>query len=275
MDYEAAWRIYLKSARPCAKGGLVVEGDLYFDSEEELRKYFDERMKEDVDKAHAFQQISTGYIPKFEFPANTNIRYCISDSFSPDKDTWVERMEAATKAWEDIANIRFSYLSQYDSSCTSATSGVDFAVMRDDALGGYCGRNKMTNWFSNSCPLGTLQIDTDQDPTFNGATPNVTETGVLRHELGHILGLRHEHPWRSVIDPLSSCTEAATYASLDLTGVQLGTLSYDQLSVMHYPFNDCDGYWLSDFTLTNADIYSTQELYGMHPAWLVPILSSL
>jgi serralysin len=275
--YEEAWESYLAMASPTADGGLKVEGDLYFASENELRRYFDERMSEESDKAHAFQQISTGYIPAFAFPERVNIRYCVSNAFGTGKATWAGRIREAADAWEAVTNVRFRYLSQFDAACTSATAGVDFAVVRQDGLQGYCGASKL-NW--TGCPAtGVVIIDTLQDVTFGGASPNVTPTGALRHELGHVLGLRHEHPWRSVVT--GSCPEPAQVPALNTGGVQLGNEAYDQNSVMHYPFDgtaagavDCGGNEQSDFSISTFDEHSIQVLYGMHPAWIasLPIL---
>jgi serralysin len=273
--YEEAWESYLAKAIVTDNGGFRAEGDLYFASENELRDYFDERMSEESDKAHAFQQVSTGFIPAFAFPERVNIRYCVSSAFGTAKQTWLNRVREAAAAWESVTNVRFTYLSQFDGACTSATTGVDFAVVRQDGLGGYCAANKMT-WIG--CPaVGVVVIDTLQDITFGGAAPNATPTGALRHELGHMLGLRHEHPWRSPIS--GSCPEAPTVGNTG--GVQLGNEAYDQNSVMHYPFDgtvagsiNCGGNKQSDFSITTFDQHSIQVLYGMHPAWIasLPIL---
>jgi hypothetical protein len=278
---EDLWQRFLATARPGAGNGYVVDGDLYYPSLEALRAAFDEAMEADVEKAHEYKQISTGKIPTFSLSAAKSIKYCVSDSFAAAKSTWVTAMADATKAWEQKVNVRFSYQSGLDSSCNWQQAGVDFAVGRADGINQYCAANKM-GWQDTSCPiggfntyLGVLSIDTTFDPSVGGQYPNVTPTGALRHELGHILGLRHEHPWRGGNVAGSTCPELPTQS--DTTGVQLGTTSYEQASVMHYPFNDpnpptmedCGGDPNSDFHITNVDAQDTQRIYGMPPAWLV------
>lgn len=277
QGYETAWEQYRRAARPSPRGGLIAEGDLYFASEDDLREYFDERMLEDVDKAHAFLQDSTGYVPKFEWPAQRNIRYCVSNAFSS-KATWVARIADAARSWERIANVRFVYLSAFDGSCTAAQSGVDFAVIRADDGDGYYACNKML-WdeidVAVQCPTaqakGVLEIDTNLDLTFNGQATSLTATGILRHELGHILGLRHEHPWRGFMTP--PCPEMPAIPALDLDGLQLTEVAYDPYSVMHYRFFVCAGEMDADYYFTKTDVFSIHRLYDMPTSWVDTINS--
>jgi hypothetical protein len=279
--YQQGWERYRDSAVGAPSGMLVVEGDLYFRSEQDLQAYYDERMLEERDKAHAFKNSESGYIPAFEFPDSVDITYCVSNGFGAQKATWATRLADAARAWEKVVNVRFRYRSEFDASCSSSTTGVDFAMVKVDGAGGYCASNKMTWLGGCNAGSGTLEIDTLADITFAGAAPNATPTGAIRHELGHILGLRHEHPWGAT--PPADCngefpTHDTAPTDWDLTGEQLGSLAYDQDSVMHYPFDgtgpsgiDCGGNKQSSFTITNADSNSAQVLYGMHPAWIVAL----
>jgi hypothetical protein len=74
-----------------------------------------------------------------------------------------------------------------------------------------------------------------------------TLTGVLRHELGHVLGFRHEHT-RSTA---SGCYEDGNWRAL--------TSTYDRYSVMHYP--QCNGLQTGDLVLTSLDKSGARSLY--------------
>jgi hypothetical protein len=93
---------------------------------------------------------------------------------------------------------------------------------------------------------------------------NVTTVGTLRHELGHVLGFRHEHPWA----PLrGGCNEDPTDVPTDITGRRL--TPYDQVSVMHYL--DCGGVAGIDYTLSIQDGIGARKIYGMPASWHVAL----
>ena len=95
---------------------------------------------------------------------------------------------------------------------------------------------------------------------------NVTVRGLLRHELGHMLGFRHEHPWA---EDMGSCDEAPDEADYDLTGRRL--TAYDRTSVMHYA--QCDGVAGSDYVISRDDGIGARKVYGMPASWYVAPLA--
>ena len=85
--------------------------------------------------------------------------------------------------------------------------------------------------------------------------PNSTfdPIGVMRHELGHVLGLRHEH-----ISPESPDQIEAWIVGR--VGAEALT-PYDRESVMHYPLSP--GHGTTDFQLTEYDKQGLADLYRL------------
>jgi len=73
---------------------------------------------------------------------------------------------------------------------------------------------------------------------------------VLRHELGHVLGWRHEQI-RSEAPAI--CPDEDTANTVDLT-------QYDPQSVMHY---FCGGVGSRDLAITDVDKIGSQKVYGL------------
>jgi hypothetical protein len=71
--------------------------------------------------------------------------------------------------------------------------------------------------------------------------------GILRHELGHTLGFRHEH----TRPESGTCFEDSNWRPLT---------SYDAFSVMHYPQCNGQGDW--SLILTDRDQHASACLYG-------------
>jgi hypothetical protein len=89
-------------------------------------------------------------------------------------------------------------------------------------------------------------------------TPNDFDPiGVLRHELGHVLGFRHEHirPEAKPGPQVGEIQESWVVGSID--GENL--TDYDSQSVMHYPMSN--GKRTMDFKLSDKDKASFRDLY--------------
>jgi hypothetical protein len=261
----SSWDTYRDRAKRNTDGSFIAEGDLYFPDEESLRQHYESlRLEEPSSKLAVFQQTSTGYEPVFTGSDALDIVYCVSTTV-PSHSTVVADMATATTDWSNNANVRFRYDSSKDASCNSATSGIDIAVVPTTIPGlAGCGFSRLL-WseLSGACSSGpgTLQVQYSVLSSF----PGITGAGLLRHEIGHIIGFRHEHPWA---DDEGGCAEDPTMAMYDLTGRRL--TDYDQSSVMHYP--QCDGVPNVDWSISQLDQRGAISIYGIPAAWYSAIL---
>jgi len=249
-----------------------VEWDLFFATEEDLRAHLMSRIERETKKSTAIVDESTGGHVVFSKANALNIRYCVSSDFGAQHAEVVADMAAATKGWQNVANVRFVYLPSQDGNCFSSVSGaVDVAVISTPGNTSACGTPPslptatQPAWCSRF-PLGSLAID--YDPTTwpwsqVAPYPNITKVGVLRHELGHILGLRHEHLRAS-----PPCEDEMLCVNNACLGADYLT-EYDVSSVMHYP--NCNGDPQSAFAITFLDGIGMRKLYGMPVAWNVPL----
>jgi hypothetical protein len=159
-----------------------------------------------------------------------NITYCISQSsFGARYSAVVQAMNSATGAWESAAHVNFVHSSGNDGNCTRNT-GVVFNV-RQVCSGQYLARA----FFPSTSRSGREILI---DCTSFGNIKPWSLAGVLRHELGHTIGFRHEHTRPEA----GTCFEDNKWAALT---------SYDSSSVMHYP--QCNGTNNGDLNLTNKD----------------------
>jgi hypothetical protein len=154
----------------------------------------------------------------------------------------VASMAAATGAWEATCGIRFEYLKTLDSKPGPGPAGALFSVREFDAGGTFIA----SAFFPNDPPVRRRVLI---DPSFFAPDLSFDRTGVLRHELGHVLGFRHEHI-RSGAP--ADCPPESLDDTFDLT-------KYDPQSVMHY---FCGGVGSRELKITELDSVGAQRLYG-------------
>jgi hypothetical protein len=173
----------------------------------------------------------------------TVLRYCVLRQTFP-RDDWyeevVDNMRQATADWAATCGVEFEYVSTADDSASLRPPGVLFPV-RHIATGGAF----IAAAFFPTDPVSRRRMLID--PSYH--TSRFDRVGVLRHELGHVLGFRHEHI-RSGAPPV--CPDEAQAGTIDLT-------AYDPKSVTHY---FCGGVGTRDLQITAVDRAGSQLVYG-------------
>jgi hypothetical protein len=189
--------------------------------------------------------------------ADPHLTYCVrSNSFetAAHYQTVITNLYLAGKAWSDAGNVSFRHVPEKDvgvmpiDSTTGAPIGVSFIV-----LGCNNGGTFIAAAFFPTDGGSRRRLYVDRSYFAPGT--KYDPVGVMRHELGHILGLVHEHIRIGV--PRDCPSDMA------MTGTPVNLTVYDPKSVMHY---FCDGVGSTEMKLTEKDSIGIQMLYGAPPA---------
>ncbi|WP_100793535.1 FG-GAP-like repeat-containing protein [Nannocystis exedens] len=222
----------------------VVDGDIPVSLDQLADAYADLVAAREGAAPRSIVNLHDGAFDRWREGEEHELTYCVSDEFGARKDRAVREMAEAARSWEQAAHVDFRYRPAGDADCRPGAAAL-FAVRPWDSGGAMA--------FFPAMPQSTRILyvdyaDFDDNPDWRTATPRITTVGVLRHELGHVLGLRHEHTRVAS----SVCFEDNSWAELG---------EYDHRSVMHYQW--CTGGVSStDYTLTIADQEGARTLYG-------------
>jgi len=233
-------------------GIYVINGDEIIETEEAMVASYDRFVDSLSDaklRAEGLGAVSQGLAinrvngqdDKWSAATATNLTYCVSSSsFGSRYSAVVNAMASATAAWESATGggVHFVHVTSADAKCNARTSGVVFDV-RQVSTTQYLARAFFP---SSSRSAREVLISSS---SFGNISP-WTLTGVLRHELGHTIGFRHEH----TRPESGTCFEDSNWRALT---------AYDSASVMHYP--QCNGTQTGDLVLTNLDKSGANSIY--------------
>lgn len=164
-------------------------------------------------------------------PGST-LRYSIAKwTFGGDTEKYnlvKANMQAACRAWEEACNIKFEHISSLDTAARGTVFPVDangrrqvlFVVVQQDI------EDTIARAFFPNDSINRRILVVDPEQYYE---TRIDKVGVFRHELGHVLGFRHEH-----ISP-DAPAWSSSFCSLESSTNSKPIIAYDRASVMHYP----------------------------------------
>lgn len=219
-------------------GGFVVNGDELISGKSDLRTFYDKLMGPDTLNDGLIVNTVGGVDDKWSASKVGNLTYCVSTKFGTRHADVVNAMQSGAALWESASSkINFVYSPSNDSKCTTRNNAVVFSV-EPVATTQYIARA-----FFPSTPDRQQNVLIDDSIWKPGSW---TPTNILGHELGHVLGFRHEH----TRPESGTCFEDNNWRPLT---------PYDSASIMHYP--QCNGS-SADLSMTSTDRAGVVSLYG-------------
>lgn len=245
---------YFKEAKPQATiDGMtfwLVEGDLLM-TEDDLWAYAIERA---ILEAEDGDVIREGLIAAEEngrvirWHLGKILTYCVRRStFVNDLEyqTVVDNLSLAAAAWESVCGVRFRHLIEYDLAEPAGAKTVLFDVI-------YTLVNAQNYIATAFFPYTQAEKRHLRVYPLYFTKHGYDPIGVFRHELGHVLGFRHEHIRAPQV---MDCGD-------ELPGVHRTLTPYDSKSVMHYLCKNHVGGNLQ-LAITETDREGAQRVYGL------------
>lgn len=236
---------------PFEGGKYIVNGDTTITNKKLLQEFFETQIKAEPSQDEFTVELIVhqvgGRDAVWDSNKKTNLTYCVSNTFGANYQVIVDTMTSALNAWEAVAKVNFIHDTSQDNNCTLLNPNVVFDVRPVDVNGQYLARA----FFPNQ-PRFARNVLIDKSAFQLDPNGKLQLVGILRHELGHTLGFRHEH----TRPESGTCFEDNDWRPLN---------DYDPFSVMHYPQCNGKGDW--SLTLTAKDNNGSACLYGPAPGF--------
>ncbi|KQT89501.1 peptidase M16 [Marmoricola sp. Leaf446] len=234
-EFKAA--TYQESSRQ-----YVVNGDVPVRDTKLLKEYYDHMVATDDEASgNAGLVVNTVYGSDdlWSSTAARNLTYCVSNSFGTQKAAIVSAMDQGTALWENqTSGVDFTYVSSHDASCRTSNTSVVFSVEPTTTT------QYIARAFFPSSPKSQRNVLVNAGSLQNSGS--WTPGNIMGHELGHVLGFRHEHTRPEA----GTCFEDTNWRPLT---------PYDNVSIMHYP--QCNG-GSSNLSFSAYDGSGVRSVYG-------------
>jgi hypothetical protein len=255
--------VFLEQAEVLEDGRLIIDQDILVDGEAAARAYYDREMswsdqtfadKEGSSEIGSARHPLTvknvnGSDVVWAHPQRMALTYCVdAGSFGANANVLIQTLEEATYSWSRRVGASFQRVDA--ATCNNTTSDVVFNVRQTPLL------FALASAFFPDEPRSARELLVDPG-AFTSTTGGADLLGILSHELGHVLGARHEHIWLT-----PSCTPEAIGEARPVT-------LYDVDSIMHYP--SCRPSGGGGLRQSELDYAGMHTLYGMAPALITSL----